>query len=154
MGWTSIPLFDCSQILVTSVLVGTRHPPLSSFQQIREFFFNRSEKDNPEENHPDIEACDCNVLLWTNLHPLVSTFGSWKQWLCQKQRTLFSEEERSKPEVGGISITRWRLGQTHPFILPHLVMMWEMVLIWDLVGAVYAGDVVDSDSDESDDVDG
>ena len=71
-----------------------------------------------------------------------------------KTRDTFSEEEeKSKPKVGGISITRWRLGQTHPFILPHLVMMWEMLLIWDLVAAVYAGDVVDSDSDNSDDVD-
>ena len=66
--------------------------------------------------------------------------------------TFSEEEERSKPEVGGISITWWRLGQTHPFILPHLVMI-EMLLIWDLVGAVYAGDVVDSGIDESDDVD-
>ena len=71
-----------------------------------------------------------------------------------KTRETFSEEEeKSKPKVGGISITRWRLGQTHPFILPHLVMMWEMLLIWYLVNAVYAGDVVDSGSDESDDVD-
>ena len=53
-----------------------------------------------------------------------------KTMIVSKTKDTFSEEEeRSKPEVGGISITRWRLGQTHPFILPHLVMMWEMVLI-------------------------
>ena len=46
-----------------------------------------------------------------------------------KTRETFSEEEeKGKPKVGGISITRWRLGQTHPFILPHLVMI-EMLLI-------------------------
>ena len=66
---------------------------------------------------------------------------------------IFCLGKKSKPEVGGISITRWRLRQTHPFILPHLVMMWEMLLTSVLVVAVYAGDVVDSDSDESDDVD-
>ena len=37
------------------------------------------------------------MLLWTNLRPLVSTFGSWKQWLssvCQKQKKLFQKKRR------------------------------------------------------------